>query len=149
MQLPIHPYGRRPSPQQLQSTRRCLQPSKQCLCHPFLLPHLAFDTIPFAVGTAQPCLCRHWPTRTWRFGLLAQLLQLHTQATSPALPIWVTEYGINDQNAQPHFPWHAFTALLPGQLPQGVLLHACIWFCCSDGMVNGFGLVRDDRMGCL
>ena len=35
----------RTSPQQVQSTRRCLQPSKPCLCHPFLLPHLAFDTI--------------------------------------------------------------------------------------------------------
>lgn len=77
----------------------------------------------------------NWPSSSWGFGNLEDLLWNYH--TTTGLPVWITELGIEDQSIQAEYLSRAFVRV--ASLP-GVVAHL-IWFCWSDGMVHGFGIV--------
>lgn len=78
-----------------------------------------------------------WPNPAWGFGVLTDLLSRY-YSVEPK-PLWITEVGTTDGNARPTFPQHAFAAVA-ANLTAAQCEHV-LWFCWSDGMVNGFGVV--------
>ena len=80
-----------------------------------------------------------WPTSTWGFGVLSDLVRHYHQVAGK--PIWVTEIGVQVENVQGEFPGRAFGAL---NLDLSKEAPCVFWFCWSDGMVSPYGLVRAD-----
>jgi hypothetical protein len=81
-----------------------------------------------------------WPTPTWGFGVLGDLISHYARVTRK--PIWITEYGTDSANEDVWgaFPGRAYEAVneLYEQVP------GLFWFCWSDGMVRPYGLVEAD-----
>jgi hypothetical protein len=81
-----------------------------------------------------------WPTSTWSFGVLGDLISHYASVVGK--PIWITEYGTDSANEDVWgpFPGRAYEAVneLYEEAP------CLFWFCWSDGMVRPYGLVEDD-----
>ena len=93
----------------------------------------------------------HWPNPTWGGLPDPEMVDfLRSYRAVAGRPIWVTEYGTEDDHthvpgsngasvlAQDLFPETTFTSLsdnLPGVVTK------FFWFCWSDGMVSGKGLL--------
>lgn len=76
-----------------------------------------------------------WPSPSWGFGNLEDIVWNYHATTG--LPVWITELGIEDESIQAEYLSRAFARV--ASMP-GVVAHL-IWFCWSDGMVHGFGIV--------
>jgi len=77
-----------------------------------------------------------WPLPNWGFGTLTGLLGEYLKRSQP-IPLWISELGTDDVNAQKQFPERAYASLnknMPGKV------QIAFWFCWSDGMVPPFGL---------
>eukprot|EP00698_Gefionella_okellyi_P020219 TRINITY_DN6323_c0_g1_i3.p1 TRINITY_DN6323_c0_g1~~TRINITY_DN6323_c0_g1_i3.p1 ORF type:complete len:157 (-),score=35.70 TRINITY_DN6323_c0_g1_i3:112-582(-) len=80
---------------------------------------------------------QNWPSPTWGFGTLDDLLNMYSIALGTKIQNWwITEWGTDDLNSQGDFPYNAFIAAQQSNVVVNLL-----WFCWSDGMVSPFGLV--------
>jgi N-acetyl-anhydromuramyl-L-alanine amidase AmpD len=98
------------------------------------------DGILYADAVGVHPYCRRptpdWPRPDWGVGVLGNLIQDYRNVTSK--PIWITEVGIEEACVQDEFPRRTFEALNEDLAEMAPYL---FWFCWSDGMVPGFGLV--------
>jgi len=81
-----------------------------------------------------------WPSTTWGVGPLWDFVWMYHNVTTPK-PIWITEMGTNDSKVQGNFPLQFFNSVnnyLSKYVPNA------FWFCWSDGMVPGYGLLAQN-----
>lgn len=74
-----------------------------------------------------------WPSPSWGFGVVTQLIANYRAVTKR--PIWVSEYGTNDETTEAQYPGRMMAAMA------GADVEVAVFFCWSDNMVNGFGLL--------
>ena len=82
-----------------------------------------------------------WPTPTWGFGVLGDLIRRYARVARK--PVWITEYGTDsaNENVWGAFPGRAYEAVNAELYEEAPYL---FWFCWSDGMVRPYGLVEAD-----
>jgi len=78
-----------------------------------------------------------WPSSSWGFGYMGSLIASYIRVMPARMPVFITEFGTNDGAVQDFFPWMLFSGI--SVMPYNI--SAVVWFCWSDGMVGGFGLV--------
>jgi hypothetical protein len=80
-----------------------------------------------------------WPDASWGFGTLSGIVGNYQARLG--LPVWITELGLADDTLEAEYLAHS-AARVKGSLSGEV--ERLIWFCWSDAMVDGFGLVDGD-----
>ncbi len=79
----------------------------------------------------------NWPSSSWGFGYIGDLLDGYRQVTS--LPQWITEIGLDTQDNQLQAEYlRRFYRAIVNQYGN---VERVYWFCYADGMVPPFGLV--------
>ena len=79
----------------------------------------------------------NWPSSSWGFGYMGDLVAAYTAVMPKHVPIFITEFGSNDPNSQGNFPYMLFSGI--AAMPYNI--SAVVWYCWSDGQTGGFGLV--------
>jgi hypothetical protein len=97
-----------------------------------------------------------WPNSQWGFGPLNPFMaSLETAMQSVlthknrSVPLYITEYGVDESNPEPQFPFRFYSAVNESNsgLDPSHNNYPCpvaFWFCWSDSMVPPFGLVQSN-----
>ncbi|MCB0167375.1 MAG: discoidin domain-containing protein [Anaerolineae bacterium] len=98
--------------------------------------HLPADAVALHPYTKRPTA--DWPNPTWGTGPVGDLLQSYRQVTP--LPFWLTEIGIDtlDKANQAEYLRRIYQTIIDNF---SNTVEQIFWFCYSDNMAYGFGLV--------
>ncbi|MCB0197570.1 MAG: discoidin domain-containing protein, partial [Anaerolineae bacterium] len=98
--------------------------------------HLPADVVAIHPYTKRPTA--DWPDPEWGTGTVGDLLHSYRQVT--ALPLWLTEIGIDtlDNDDQAEYLHRIYQTITDTYIN---IVEQVFWFCFADTMAHGFGLV--------